>query len=110
MPIENDVGLKIEGQEFIGWSEIDIHRALDTFSSIDFTAPFEPDSPAFRKTFQPFTFKPLTATVEDESLFTGVLVGIDPRGDPKSSIVNVSAYSLPGTLGDCNAPAKALPL
>lgn len=104
------VGVKIDGQEFTGWSSIDIHLAMDNFSTVEFTAPFEPRSQAFRAIFRPFTFKPLEVTIDGDQLFKGVLVGINPEGEANSNTVSVTAYSLPGPLADCNEPARALPL
>lgn len=104
------VAVHIDGKQFQYWSRLSITRSIDTFSTIEFSAPFEAERFEFRDTFRPFTFKPLTATLDGETFFTGTMVGIEPDEDEEKSEVAVSGYSLPGVLGDCNVPERALPL
>ena len=110
MAEDEKVAVLIDGQEFFGWSEVDLHLQMDTFSSVEFLAPFEPEQSAFRETFRPFTFKPLEITIDDSRAFKGTLVGIDPASDANSNSVRVSGYSLPAVLEDCTEPASAVPI
>ena len=82
---------------------------MDSYSSVELSAPFEPERKAFRELFVPFTFKPMEVLVGGERLFRGIVVGISPEHDVERSIVSVSAYALPGVLQDCTAPASVLP-
>lgn len=103
------VSVLIDGKEFTGWHTIDIHLQMDSFSTVDFTAPFEPENADFRETFRPFTYKRLEVNVGGARLFTGTIVSINPQQDPERSAVEVSAYALPGVLADCTAAARETP-
>jgi prophage tail gpP-like protein len=101
--------LKSGGPEFRYWSEIRIRTAMDAYSTLELKAPFEPDRKEFRETFRPFSFYPMAVAVGGEQLFTGAIVGVAPEATPSEAVVHVSAYSLPGVLEDCTAPASAVP-
>lgn len=128
---QDELTLLIGEDEFSAWPTIDIHLALDSFSSVDFTAPFEPRRKVFRELFRPFSFKPVELKIaapasggglgaavglggaqpgNPGTLFSGTLIGVDPDSEPSKSHVGVSAYSIPGVLNDCNAPAASLPV
>lgn len=104
------VGIQIDQKEFRYWESVEIRRALDNFSTVDLSAPFEPGDATFRQTFQPFTYKPLSVTVDGATLFTGQLVGVEPRATPASTTVRCSGYSLPGSLADSTMPASEFPI
>lgn len=105
-----DVELLIDGKRFWAWETIDVGRHVDAFSSVEFSAPFEPESKAFRDTFRPFSFQPLELRIRGDLVFSGRLVGVEPDDDANATKVTVTGYALPGVLADCNAPASALPL
>lgn len=108
-PIEG-VTLVVDGREWHAWSAITITRKLDSFSTVEFEAPFEPERELFRQTFQPFSFKVVQLHVGDELVFTGRLVGVDPRISADSRTIQASCYALPAVLNDCVSPASAYPL
>lgn len=108
MPTER-VSVRIDGERYEFWSAIEIRLALDTFSTVTLTAPFEPKRKEFRQVFRPFSFKPLQIDVGDKRLFTGTLVGVHPEATPEGATVEVTGYSLPGVLEDCTAPAANVP-
>jgi prophage tail gpP-like protein len=101
--------LKSGGPEFRFWSEIRIRTAMDAYSTLELKAPFEKDRQEFRDTFRPFSFYPMRVTVGGDDFFTGTIVGVAPEVTANESVVNVSAYSLPGVLEDCTAPPGELP-
>lgn len=103
----NEVAVLVDGVRFRFWSELRLTRSMDSMDTLEFTAPFEPDDPAFRETFRPFSFKPLVVTVGGVPLFTGTLVGVVPSVSGDSTTVAVSGYSRPGVLEDCTQPASA---
>lgn len=105
-----EVAILIEGQRFRFWDRVSIVRSLDSVDAVEFGAPFDPDTPGFRETFRPFSFKPLEITVGGDPLFTGTLVGVTPSVEDSRRTVAVSGYSLPGVLQDCTAPASSYPL
>ena len=107
---ENEVALLVGGRRFRFWEGMAITRSIDAMDTLEITAPFEEDQQAFREAFRPFTYKLAEVTVGGNPLFTGTLVGIDPILSGERRTVGVSAYSLPGVLNDCTAPASAYPL
>lgn len=106
----DDVALLINGREFAFWSELELHLSLDSYSQLSFRAPFEPARSEFRETFEPFSYKPLQVTLGGKPLFNGTLIGVNPKTDADSRTVEVTGYSLPGVLHDCDAPGVSLPI
>lgn len=107
---EDEVSLSIDGQRFRFWDSVRITRSMDTVDGIEFGAPFQSESAAFRETFRPFTFKDVTATVGGDPFFTGTIVSINPSVDSTRKSIRVGGYSKPGTLSDCTPPASSYPL
>lgn len=104
-----NVTVLIEGKKFEAWPSIDIALQMDSFSSVEFKAPFEAAHEEFRETFRPFKFKPLEVQIDGARAFLGTMVTINPDADAQQSVVDVGAYALPAVLNDCSAPASALP-
>ncbi len=105
-----DVAILIDQQRWRAWQSVDITLELDSFASVTFTSPWEPERRAMRETFRPFSFKPLDVLIGGERLFTGTLVGVAPTVEPDSRTLQASGYSLPGVLVDAMEPASAFPL
>lgn len=104
-----NVSIVIDGQRFVSWSEVEITRSIDTFSTVSFKAPFEPERREFRDTFRPFSFKPIEIDVGDERLFTGVMVGVPASVDANARSVSVTGYALPGVIENCTEPESEVP-
>lgn len=104
------VSLRVDEREFAHWSEVEIKTSIDSFSTVTFSAPFDPEHAEIREVFRPFTFKDLTCYTGDELDFTGTMVGVDPESESEKSTVTATAYALPGVLGDCNALPSSVPL
>ncbi|MCP4444594.1 MAG: hypothetical protein GY811_04515 [Myxococcales bacterium] len=102
----NEVAILIDGQRFRYWGTARIVRSIDAMDVLEFTAPFEPGMQTFRDTFRPFSYKPVTVLVGGDTLFTGTAVGVTPFLDSNRRSLTVSAYSRPGVLNDCTAPAS----
>jgi prophage tail gpP-like protein len=96
------------GDYFSYWSNVEIKRSIDTYSSVTFSAPFEPDRKEFRETFRPFTFKRLECLVNLETLVTGFCLNIEPDSDENSSEVQVTGYAKPAVFHTCNIPPDEL--
>lgn len=105
-----EVALNIEGERFRFWESIKVTRAIDAMDTLQLSAPFDAKDAAFRKTFRPFSYKSTDVIVGGVPLFTGTMVGVNPSVGVTRKTLNVSAYSLPGVLNDCTAPASAFPL
>lgn len=97
-------------KEFTFWQSISIKRQLDSLSTIALTAPFNADDEDMQKFFRPFTFQEITVSVGGNTLFVGTIVNITPRLTENTSIVEITAYSLPGIMSDCQQPASDFPL
>tara|TARA_R110000737_G_scaffold290683_1_gene297281 strand:- start:5751 stop:6986 length:1236 start_codon:yes stop_codon:yes gene_type:complete len=107
---DDEVAILIDGKRFRFWDKVRITRAIDTMDTVEFGAPFDSESPGFKQTFRPFSFKPVVITVGGEPLFTGTMVTVNPVLENGQKIVAVSGYSLPGVLNDCTSPASSFPL
>jgi prophage tail gpP-like protein len=103
------VSVVIGSEEFAYWSNLELTLSLDTFATLTFKAPFEPENAEFRRTFEPFTFKPLKVFLNGSRLFTGTLVGVHPTVSAERREVEITGYALPSTLADCNAPGDTVP-
>lgn len=102
------VSVLIDGTEFQLWSEITIERAIDQYSTISLTSPFEPDRLDFREALRPFSFHPFNTLIGGTKLFTGTLLDPVPEVDPVSTTVSVTAYAKPAVLHDCSFPSTSL--
>lgn len=102
--MDEQVSLLIDRKLFAYWSDLEIKLSIDSFDTVGFSAPFEPDRQEFRETFRPFSFKPIQVLVAGEPIFTGTMVGVDPDFDATGKRVAITAYAQPGVLGDCTAP------
>jgi prophage tail gpP-like protein len=108
-PRPENVVLRIDGKEWEGWTSLEVCLQMDSFSTVQFEAPFEPERLDFRETFRPFTFKRVEVLSEQTPLFTGTMMDVDPNVDASSRTVTVTAYALPAVLGDCTAPGATVP-
>ena len=106
---EDEVAILIEGKRFRFWSEVQITRSIDSIDSIEFSAPFEPDNTEFKNIIKPFSFKNIEVTVGGNIFFSGTMVNINPDQSTDNRTVQVSGYSKPGVLSDCNFPASTFP-
>lgn len=106
----DEVTIRIDGNRWTAWEQVELTLTLDSFDLVAFTSPFEPERQLFRDTFKPFTYKDLVVDVDDKRALTGQLVGVEPGTDPDSRTVQSDGYSLPGVLADVNAPQSAFPL
>jgi prophage tail gpP-like protein len=106
---EERVELRIDGQKFVGWTETEIFLSMDSFSTVEFVAPFEHERREFRDTFRPFSYKEIELDVWNERMFRGHMVGVHPEVTPTSRTVKVNCYALPGVFNDCTIPPDALP-
>lgn len=107
---ENEVSLSIEKTRFRFWSGMTIIRPMDTFDTLEFTAPFESSNADFKAIFAPFSYKTISIAIGSTPLFTGVMLAPIPSLGPEGKTVSVSGYSLPSVINDCNMPASAFPL
>lgn len=106
----NEVAILIENKRFRFWDTVRINRSIDTMDTAEFVAPFDADTPGFKESFQPFSFKSVAINVGGKPLFNGTMVGVSPVVQNNQRIISVSSYSLPGVLNDCTPPSSDYPL
>lgn len=104
--IPDALTLSISGTRFRFWDSVTIKKSIDAVDTLELNAPFDPDSPEFRSHFKPFSYNPITAAVGVTRIFTGTLITVKPVSSPDGLAVAAGAYSLPGVLVDCCAPAS----
>lgn len=97
------------GSDFKYWTQFELSLSLDSYSAAGFVAPFDYHRKEFREAFRPFTFKTVEVKIGGQKIFTGRMQDIEPRVDPESSTVSVTAYSLPKQL-ETHPPVSLLPL
>lgn len=107
---QNETTIKLNGTRFRFWDSVVITRAIDVMDTVQFTAPFDHEAPGFKETFRPFSFQSAEVYVGGEPLFTGTVISIAPSVESDSKTLDVNAYSVPGILNDCTAPASAYPI
>jgi len=99
-----------QSKQFTFWESISIKRQIDSLSTIALTAPFNADDEDMRTFFRPFSFQEITVSIGGNTFFKGTIVNITPRLTESRSIVEITAYSLPGIMTDCQQPASDFPL
>lgn len=104
---ENEVTLRVGTETLRFFTHVTISLAMDSFSAVGFSGPFDPDVQALRDALKPLSFQPITVDVGGVRLFTGTVVNITPSLSPVSSTINVDCYSRPGVTNDCTPPASA---
>lgn len=111
-PAQNpdEVTISIDGERFRFWDRVRVTRSMDSISTVEFGAPFEPDQQAFRDAFKPLSFKPVGISIGGTLQFSGTEVSINPSLENDRRVVSVGAYGLPGVLNDCTPSANAFPL
>lgn len=107
----SDITISVNGARYRFWSDVTINMAIDSIPTIELTTVWDPSDATLRETFRPFGYQDVGVQVGGSTLFTGTLVGIVPDFDDEQGVstLTVGAYSTPGVLNDCTAPASAYP-
>lgn len=105
-----DVAILVDADRFRAWEDVSIVRALDAYSTVTFSGPFEPERQEFRQRFEPFSFKPVEAYVSGALLFTGTLIDVAPDITPDRRAISVTCHARPDVLSNCTMPPSAFPL
>lgn len=101
----DEVNITIGARRFRFWDGVTFRRSIDTVDTLELTSPFDPDDPEFREAFKPFSYPAVNAWAGSELLFTGTMTTVKPAIAADGCAVAAGAYSLPGVLADCCAPA-----
>lgn len=106
---DENVTMLLEGKRWEHWNDLEVSLSLDTFSTLGFTAPFDPERRDLREAFEPFSFKAHEIRVDDELLFNGRLTDVSPDSSSESTSIKLGGYSLPAVAHDCTSPVSTVP-
>jgi prophage tail gpP-like protein len=105
-----EVSVLINGEKFVGWTDVSFTRAMDAFGVFVLESAWEPENIAFRNAFRPFEYQPVAIFEGNDLLFNGTMLPPLPTQVPNRRVVSAAGYSLPGVISDCTPPISALPL
>lgn len=108
--MSSKVTIMIQDKLFSYWTNLSINRSIDNIDTIEMAAPWKYEDKIFREMFKPFSYTPIQILVNDEFLFTGTMVPVNPQMTPEAFEIAIGAYSLPGILSECTMPEDSLPL
>ena len=98
---ENDVSILIDGKQIFGFSSATILRSIDSFDTISFLSPYDPNDGVQRDIYRPFSYKKIEVFIGVNAIFTGVMVNSVPVVSNDGLVVSCSGYSKPGVINDC---------
>ncbi len=101
---KDEVTLLIDGTELRLWSSVSLTFSLDAFTTFTFTAPFDPETAIHRDMFRPLQYQTVEVRIDGDTVLTGTVVTIEPKGTANESQVTVSGYSKAGVTLDCHMP------
>lgn len=106
---------KVNGKYFVFFNEVVISTTLDTLAStFTFLAWYDPTIPGHNELFKPLSYAKIEffddSGTTDKLLSTGTITHWSFKSDNEPSLVQLSGYSLPGVLDDCQIPYRLYPL
>ncbi len=106
----DSVSIAINGSVFNFWTTVSINEAIDSFSTVEFTAPFDVDLAGFKEAFRPFSYQSITVMIGGVLRFTGTMLTPTPVLQNNRKIVTVSCYAKAAVINDCMASSSSYPL
>jgi len=104
------VRINVAGNVVQGVDDFSLTLGMDTISTFQWSAPFDPEDAKQRSIYRPFAFAETVVTIGGKTELTGYLVDSKPEMTPQSFRVAGGGYAMPGILADCTAPVGALPI
>ncbi len=103
---------KVNGKYFLYFNEVIISTTLDTIAStFSFFAFYDATIPGHNELFRPLSYAKIEFFDDNDRLLsTGTIVHWNFKSDSGPSLVQLSGYSLPGVLEDCQIPYRLYPL
>lgn len=104
--------IKVNGKLFNYFNEVVISTTLDTLASVfTFTAYYDKTNPDHVILFRPLSyFKAEFFNDEGGLIMTGTITHYNFKSSSGIHLVQLSGYSLPGVLDDCQIPYSSYPL
>ena len=104
--------IRVNNQKYINFDSVSIESSIDAVAStFSINAFFNLDNPEDREIFRPLKYNKIEIFDGDEKLLlTGTILNHDITNQSTTQLVNISGYSLPGVIEDCNVPYSMYPL
>jgi prophage tail gpP-like protein len=105
--------VKVNGNIFVYFNEVTISTTLDTVAStFSILARYDPDVPGHRELFTPLSYASIVFYNDDSDrpLSTGTIVRWIKKSGPEPNMWQISGYSKPGVIEDCQIPYNMYPL
>lgn len=103
--------LKVNNTKYDFFDNIRVRLVYDSVGSIfSFDGLFDPDYEPHKKLFKPLSFQQVTVEHNDELLITGQILNNTFQQSKVQELTNITGYSLPGVLEDCEIPVSLYPL
>lgn len=104
--------IRVNNQSFINFEDLTIDSQLDSVASIfSISAYFDFDNPEHKVLFKPLSYNKIEIIDDDDSkLLTGTILNHDFDAKSTTELIQISGYSLPGVIEDCNVPYSMYPL
>lgn len=104
--------IKVNGKFYNYFNAVVISTTLDTIASIfTFTAFYDQTNPDHKILFKPLSYYKIEFFHDDGGLImTGTITHHSFKSSKEKNLVQISGYSLPGVLDDCQIPYSLYPL
>jgi prophage tail gpP-like protein len=110
--------IKVNGKDYVYFNDVVINTQLDSVAStFTFLGYYDQSNPLHVELFKPLSYARVEFFDEDHAdnankglISTGTIVHWAFKSSPEPNLVQLSGYSLPGVLDDCQIPYKAYPL
>lgn len=105
------VTLKINGKNFDFFNNFNIDLKYNSIgSTFSFEGNYEPSNEGQKNLFKPFSYNLVQLYYDGELFLTGTAMNTNTRVSENSALANITGYSLPGVLEDCQIPIDQYPL
>ena len=103
---------RINNKSYIHFESFQIDSSLDAVAStFSLTALWEIDNLEHRNLFRPLSYNKIEIFDDDDKLqLTGTILNHDFYAHATTDLIELSGYSLPGVIEDCNIPYSMYPL
>jgi prophage tail gpP-like protein len=105
----NELSLKISGKRFDFWNNFQLSLVYNSLSST-FSFDGLVLTPEQKALFKPLSYHVAQVLFNNEVLLTGTILNTSTSIDNNVCLGNISGYSTPGVLGDCEIPTSLYPL
>lgn len=105
----NELSLKISGKRFNFWNNFQLNLVYNSLSST-FSFDGLVLTPEQKALFKPLSYHSCQVLFNNEILLTGTILNTSTSIDNNINMGNITGYSKPGVLEDCQIPLELYPL